>query len=501
MGGAHAGRARAGIRGRVADLRGAGRACPADRARARGARPGRGVARGAVRGALGGDDRGAAGHPARGCRVRAPGSRLSARAHGGHAGGRRRVARPRAGFAAPRAGGDWRGRRCRSRRRNGARRRMRMLPEIRPESLAYVIYTSGSTGKPKGVAVEHRQLAHYVQAVGERLALPERASLRHRQHHRRGPGAHLRLRRAVRRRVPARAGRGADRRRARRSHRISRENPVDVAEDHAVAPGGADGRDEMPPPCCPRVPGAGRRGVARLRGWTRSAPSRPQLRVVNHYGPTETTVGALAYVADPALPDTCGGTVPIGRPLANARAYVLDARGCARCPSASPASCASAGGGVARGYLGRAALTASASSPIRSRPRRGRADVPHGGPRALAVGREPWSSWGARPPGEGARLPRGAGRGGGRAGRAHPPCATRPWCDVRTGVRGRVCWSRRSLARTGGPRRRTPCTALRGARCRRTWCRPRSCRWTRCRSRPTASWTARAPGPAEHARQ
>lgn len=30
--------------------------------------------------------------------------------------------------------------------------------KVRPDTLAYIIYTSGSTGKPKGVAVEHRQL-------------------------------------------------------------------------------------------------------------------------------------------------------------------------------------------------------------------------------------------------------------------------------------------------------------------------------------------------------
>ncbi|MCC2652306.1 MAG: putative Multi-domain non-ribosomal peptide synthetase, partial [Microvirga sp.] len=48
--------------------------------------------------------------------------------------------------------------------------------EAGPQNLAYVIYTSGSTGRPKGVSVEHRQLAGYVHAVLERLALPEGSS-------------------------------------------------------------------------------------------------------------------------------------------------------------------------------------------------------------------------------------------------------------------------------------------------------------------------------------
>ncbi|MGI8695149.1 MAG: amino acid adenylation domain-containing protein, partial [Mycobacteriales bacterium] len=40
---------------------------------------------------------------------------------------------------------------------------------IDDSSLAYVIFTSGSTGTPKGVAVEHRQFAHYLPAVLDRL--------------------------------------------------------------------------------------------------------------------------------------------------------------------------------------------------------------------------------------------------------------------------------------------------------------------------------------------
>ncbi|OBF81041.1 non-ribosomal peptide synthetase [Mycobacterium sp. 852002-51163_SCH5372311] len=35
---------------------------------------------------------------------------------------------------------------------------------LRPENLAYVIYTSGSTGKPKGVAVSHRAIAEHVES-------------------------------------------------------------------------------------------------------------------------------------------------------------------------------------------------------------------------------------------------------------------------------------------------------------------------------------------------
>src|SRR5262249_34415479 len=45
-----------------------------------------------------------------------------------------------------------------------------------PANLAYVLFTSGSTGRPKGVAIEHRQLARYVDAVNARLELPANAT-------------------------------------------------------------------------------------------------------------------------------------------------------------------------------------------------------------------------------------------------------------------------------------------------------------------------------------
>ncbi len=39
------------------------------------------------------------------------------------------------------------------------------------EAIAYLIYTSGSTGQPKGVCQTHRNLLHYIDVYGERLAL------------------------------------------------------------------------------------------------------------------------------------------------------------------------------------------------------------------------------------------------------------------------------------------------------------------------------------------
>ena len=88
-----------------------------------------------------------------------------------------------------------------------------------------------------------------------------------------------------------------------------------------------------------------------------------------------------------------------------------------RCPPGPPASCGSGG----RGW--RAATTGGPGRRrnVRPRPVRrggGGARLPHGRPGALAAGRHAGVPGARGLPAQGARLPRGAGRGGGRAGRA-----------------------------------------------------------------------------------
>ncbi|WP_301175268.1 non-ribosomal peptide synthetase [Actinomadura geliboluensis] len=79
----------------------------------------------------------------------------------------------------------------------------------------------------------------------------------------------------------------------------------------------------------------------------------PDARIANIYGPTEATVYATAWFDD----GNAAGRAPIGGPIANTRAYVLDAS-LRPVPAGVPGELYLAGAGLARGYLDRSALTA-----------------------------------------------------------------------------------------------------------------------------------------------
>ncbi len=84
--------------------------------------------------------------------------------------------------------------------------------------------------------------------------------------------------------------------------------------------------------------------------------------VVNHYGPTETTVGTLVLPLR-QLRDLRGcASIPIGRPLASAEAYVLDER-LAPSPVGTVGELYVGGAGLSRGYLGQPDLTAERFVP------------------------------------------------------------------------------------------------------------------------------------------
>ncbi|WP_323851969.1 non-ribosomal peptide synthetase [Xenorhabdus szentirmaii] len=81
---------------------------------------------------------------------------------------------------------------------------------------------------------------------------------------------------------------------------------------------------------------------------------------INGYGPTETTTFATTYAM--VAPMDIHHSIPIGRPIANTRIYILDPRG-RPVPTGVSGEIHIGGAGVARGYLNRPELTAERFLP------------------------------------------------------------------------------------------------------------------------------------------
>ncbi len=209
-----------------------------------------------------------------------------------------------------------------------------------PQLPAYVIYTSGSTGRPKGVVVSHTGLHNMVTGLSRFGAGPGARVL---QFASVGfdnfglewtlaltTGATLVI-------VPAEQRLGGELARFCTRQRITHASlpPVVLASlpDGSVS---ADVVIEVGGEACPPEL------VAR---W---ADGRT---LFNTYGPTETTVDATAWRCVPGTAES-----PIGRPLAGTRAYVLDEFLTPVAPGVV-GELYVAGPGLARGYLGRAAMT------------------------------------------------------------------------------------------------------------------------------------------------
>jgi amino acid adenylation domain-containing protein/non-ribosomal peptide synthase protein (TIGR01720 family) len=225
------------------------------------------------------------------------------------------------------------------------------------EQLAYVIFTSGSTGRPKGVAVEHRQLMNYLNAIWEKLELPEGSGF--------ATVSTISADLGNTALFPALCKRGT-------LHLIAEErstnaealadyfsrNQIDclkIVPTHLgalLAVGNAAGvlprrRLILGGDACPW------NLVERIRELS------PDCVVLNHYGPTEATVGALTHQPSGEMRSE---TVPLGRPLGNVQAYILDDE-LRPVPTGVAGELHLGGAGVARGYINRADATAEKFIP------------------------------------------------------------------------------------------------------------------------------------------
>ncbi|MCB0165297.1 MAG: amino acid adenylation domain-containing protein [Anaerolineae bacterium] len=93
---------------------------------------------------------------------------------------------------------------------------------------------------------------------------------------------------------------------------------------------------------------------------TRWLDEAPQTRVFNEYGPTETVVGCCVY--EISARTDLADDIPIGRPIANTKLYILD-RHLRPVPVGVPGELYIGGLQVGRGYLNRPGLTAEKFIP------------------------------------------------------------------------------------------------------------------------------------------
>lgn len=219
--------------------------------------------------------------------------------------------------------------------------------------LAYAIYTSGSTGRPKGVLITHLALADHLAAC--RRDYPGLAG-----------SALLHSPVSVDLTVPsllgplALGGRivigeldGSLDRLPRGEGRLSF---LKITPSHLPI---LLGLPEEFSPTGDLVIGGELLTAEMVEQWRRRSPGAV---VTNEYGPTEATVGCTFLQVRPEDPALAPGAVPIGRPMSNSRAYVLD-RTLRPVPVGVTGELYTAGAGLARGYHGRPALTASTFLP------------------------------------------------------------------------------------------------------------------------------------------
>jgi len=227
--------------------------------------------------------------------------------------------------------------------------------EVLPANAAYAIYTSGSSGRPKGVIVSHQNLLHSISArllyyqepvraflllssfsfdssiaglfwtlcQGGKLVIPDEADhqdpaylLNLCEHH---CVSHLLCLPGFYRLLLEQAN---SRLASLKTAIVAGEKcPLDVVHRHHAALAG--------------VP------------------------LLNEYGPTEATVWSSVYECRPG---TSRHNLPIGRPIANTRIYLLDSR-LQPVPPGVAGELYIGGGGVTRGYLNHPELTAERFIP------------------------------------------------------------------------------------------------------------------------------------------
>jgi amino acid adenylation domain-containing protein/thioester reductase-like protein len=218
-------------------------------------------------------------------------------------------------------------------------------------NMAYLIFTSGSTGGPKAVVVEHGPLTNYLAWAAETYHAVDGGTILHSSVSFDFTmtvlfcpllaGGFIRVADLMPDGQAGSAGQSSQ------NERIAflKVTPSHLALMHELPESFQPTRQLL---LCGE-PALG----APVNEWRQR---HPDVQVLNGYGPTEVTIECTWHEPDPAakLPP---GQVPIGRPLWNTRAYVLDDR-LHPVPVGVVGELYVSGAGLARGYFGRPGATA-----------------------------------------------------------------------------------------------------------------------------------------------
>ena len=215
---------------------------------------------------------------------------------------------------------------------------------LTPDNLAYITYTSGSTGRPKGVLATHRNAVEFVEWTHAEFGSERLAKVLF--------STSLNFDVSVFELFsPLLCGGRIEI--VENLLALTECTPRDVGLISGVPTVMAGVLAERPVVSPHTVALGGEPISEQLRAGIEAA--FPGARLVNFYGPTEATVYATAWQSGADPDDT--SAPPIGRPLARNLVHLLD-HALHPVPEGAVGEVYVAGGGPARGYLGRPGLTA-----------------------------------------------------------------------------------------------------------------------------------------------